>query len=173
MVWNIPLVSWGQLSQLCSLPVSCTPPAYSLVGWGEKQKKPWLCVSTTQQQLKHPSVINTVFSTNEMHSPILVPMKKINSTPAKISTIIYCENVLMLRQESCTTAVLFAVVYFLFWLKKLKIINLNKYLLHNCSCVRYFTVLHNGQRKPWIYPVYLGRVPLWFMRNEKDESCQA
>lgn len=75
-----------------------------------------------------------------------------------------CESVLMLRQESHVTAVLFAVVY-LFWLKKLKIINLNKYLLHNGSHVRCFTVLHKGQRKLWIYPVYLGRVPVWFMRE--------
>ena len=35
-----PLVSWGQLSRLCPLPTSCAPPAYSLVGWGEKQKRP-------------------------------------------------------------------------------------------------------------------------------------
>lgn len=49
--------------------------------------------------------------------------------------------------------------------KELKIINLNKYLLHNGSHVRCFTVLHKGQRKLWIYPVYLGRVPVWFMRE--------
>lgn len=44
-------------------------------------------------------------------------------------------------------------------------INLNKYLLHSGSCVRCFTVLHNGQRKPWMYPVHLGRVPLRFRRE--------
>jgi len=32
MVWNTPLVSWGQLSQLCPLPAVCGPPAYSLAG---------------------------------------------------------------------------------------------------------------------------------------------
>lgn len=50
-------------------------------------------------------------------------------------------------------------------LTKNKIINLNKYLLHNGSCMRCFTLLHNGQRKLWIYPVYLGRVPLWLTRK--------
>ena len=32
MVWNVPLVSWGQLSQLCLLSTPCAPPAYSLLG---------------------------------------------------------------------------------------------------------------------------------------------
>jgi len=48
-VWNIPLVSQGQLSQLCPLPGPGAPPAYSLVGWGKEQKRPWLCASTAQQ----------------------------------------------------------------------------------------------------------------------------
>ncbi|KAM6049272.1 protein moonraker isoform 2-T2 [Chlamydotis macqueenii] len=32
MVWDIPWVSWGQLSHLCLLPVSCPPLLHSLVG---------------------------------------------------------------------------------------------------------------------------------------------
>jgi len=40
MAWHIPLVSWGQLSQLCVLPASCAHTAYLLVGQTEKQKKP-------------------------------------------------------------------------------------------------------------------------------------
>jgi len=59
-----------------------------LTGGGcEEEKRPWLCVSTAQQQLKHPCVINTVFSTNAKHSPILATMKKINSFPAKASAV--------------------------------------------------------------------------------------
>ena len=38
-VWDIPFLSWGQLSQLCPLPTSCAPTACSLVGQSEKQKK--------------------------------------------------------------------------------------------------------------------------------------
>ena len=35
------------------------PPACSLVGRGEGQKKPQLCVNRTQQQLKHPCINHT------------------------------------------------------------------------------------------------------------------
>ena len=62
------------------------PPAYSLVGWGEKQKRPGLCVSTAQHSLKHPCVTNSVSSTNPKHSPIPATLKKITSVPAKAST---------------------------------------------------------------------------------------
>ena len=86
MVWDIPLVSWGQLSQLYFLPYSCAPPAYSLVSWYEKQKRPWLCGSTAQQYRKHPCVINIVFSTNPEHSLLLAAMNKTNSILAKTST---------------------------------------------------------------------------------------
>ena len=88
-VWNILLVSWGRLSQLRPLPTSCAPPAYSLAGQCEKKKRPWHCVRTAQQWLKHPCVINTVFSTNPKHSPIQATMKKINPIPAKTSTCVY------------------------------------------------------------------------------------
>ena len=86
MVWNIPLVSWGQLSQLCPLTTSCAPPAPCWRGGVRSRKGLVLCVSTTQQQLKHPCIINTVSSTNPKHSPIPATMKKINSIPAKTST---------------------------------------------------------------------------------------
>ena len=79
------MVSWGQLSQLCPLPTPCALPACSLVGWGERQKRPWLCVSPAQQYRKHPCVINTVFSTNPKHSPTPATVKKTNSIPAKTS----------------------------------------------------------------------------------------
>lgn len=34
-------------------PTPCAPPAFSLVAWGEEQKRPWPCVSVAQQQVKH------------------------------------------------------------------------------------------------------------------------
>jgi len=39
MVCNMPLVSWGQLSQQCPLPAFCAPPACLLIGQREKQKR--------------------------------------------------------------------------------------------------------------------------------------
>jgi len=39
MVWNIPLVSWGQLSRLCPSQL-LVPPSLLAGGWGERQKRP-------------------------------------------------------------------------------------------------------------------------------------
>ena len=69
MVWNIPLVSWGQPSQLCPLPTSCAPPA----------------LLSSNQNI--PPVINTIFSTNTEHSHTQATMKTYNSIPSKTSTI--------------------------------------------------------------------------------------
>lgn len=44
-----PVVSRGLLSWLCLLPASCTSPAYSVVGWSQKHKRPWFCAGTAQQ----------------------------------------------------------------------------------------------------------------------------
>lgn len=78
VIWNVPLVSWGHLSHLYSLTVSCAPLAYSLVGQCEKQKRPLFCVSTAQQYIKHPCIINIVFITNPKFRTIKATMKKIN-----------------------------------------------------------------------------------------------
>jgi len=56
MVWNIPLVSWGQLSRLCPFPTTCAPSAHLLVGWGEKQKRLWLLSNNS-----YISVLSTFF----------------------------------------------------------------------------------------------------------------
>jgi len=48
-LWDIPLVSCCQLSQLCPLPTSYAPPAYLLAGQCEKQRKLWGCASTAQK----------------------------------------------------------------------------------------------------------------------------
>ena len=42
MVWNSPLVSWAQLSQLCPLPNFPCSPAHLLVGQGKQQTRFWL-----------------------------------------------------------------------------------------------------------------------------------
>lgn len=62
MVWNVPCVNWGLLSQLGLLPTPCAPPVSLLVGWDEEQEKPWLHPSPAQQQQKHPFVTSTVSS---------------------------------------------------------------------------------------------------------------
>lgn len=40
---EVPLVSWGQWSWLCLLPVSCPPPAYSLEKEQSEKQRPWHC----------------------------------------------------------------------------------------------------------------------------------
>jgi len=44
-----PLGQMGSAVLAMSLSTSRAPPASSLVGWGEKQKRPWVSVSTAQQ----------------------------------------------------------------------------------------------------------------------------
>jgi len=82
-----PFGQLGQLSRLCPLPASCAPPASLLAGWCEEQKRPGLCVSTAQRELKHPCVNSTVSSTNPRHSPIPATKKEINSIPAQTSAM--------------------------------------------------------------------------------------
>jgi len=82
MVWNISLVSCGQLSHLCPLPTSCALAAWPLAEQREKQKKPRCCVSTAQQYLKYPCFINTVFVINAKDSAIQAAVKKKNFIPA-------------------------------------------------------------------------------------------
>lgn len=53
MVWNIPLISWGQHSWLRRLAASCVPPPSSLLGCRERQKDLMLC---KQQKLKNMCV---------------------------------------------------------------------------------------------------------------------
>lgn len=64
VLWDIPLVTLGHVSWLCPLPTSFSFPISLMVGQCEKQKHPWFCVSTPQQQQKHQCVINTVWVTN-------------------------------------------------------------------------------------------------------------
>lgn len=58
------------------------PPAHLLVGWGEEQKRPWLNVSTAQQQQKYQCV-NFIRILNSKHSTVPSTRKKVNSIPAK------------------------------------------------------------------------------------------
>lgn len=57
---------FGQQCWLCSLPAPCA--AWQL----EKQKGPWLWVSTAQQQLKDPCAISTIFMTNPKHGTVSI-----------------------------------------------------------------------------------------------------
>ena len=89
-------VMWYRIS-LWPVGVSCPccvpsqllvkPQPYPLAGQREKQRRPWRCVSIAQQQQKYPCVINTVFVTSPKHNTIPAAMKKMNSVPAKTSTI--------------------------------------------------------------------------------------
>lgn len=86
--WNIYLVSLGQVYWLCPLPASGAPPTSPLAGQHEEVKSPWLCVSSSLQQLKplvychdyfSPKIQNTALHYKEKHHST----KKINSIPAK------------------------------------------------------------------------------------------
>lgn len=63
--------------------LSCAPPAHLLLGWDEKQKRPWCSASTAQQEHKH--AINTVSNTN-IKQASMPATKKINSIPDRKST---------------------------------------------------------------------------------------
>lgn len=84
-VWNVPLVTWGQLSQLFPLPTPCAPPARSLVGWCERLERPWLCVTKrpAQQWLRLSCLPNMASRINPKHSPISATRRKIKSYPSQ------------------------------------------------------------------------------------------
>lgn len=77
MVWDIPMVSWSQLSQL----VSCL----QLPQW-EKTKILWLLYKHCLTTVKHQCVINAVLVTSSRHSTVLAAMKEINSIADRLST---------------------------------------------------------------------------------------
>lgn len=86
MIWNIPVASWSQLSQLCSLPSFLRYPSLLAV---EKQKKALkLCkchsAITKTSLYNQPSVQHK--SRTQPHSN---HWKKINSAPDKISTVFF------------------------------------------------------------------------------------
>lgn len=86
MVWDVPLVSWGHLSQLHPLPASCALPACMLARHG-KLKNPWLSVSAAQQPLKHWYVANIILILNSKRNTMSATRKKMNSAPAKPKTL--------------------------------------------------------------------------------------
>lgn len=87
MVCNIPLVSWGQLSQLCRLPTSCPPLAYTL-GTGTEREKEKASVFCKQCPGTDKLLVcyRYCFSQSPRHSSILAAMKKVNCIPARSST---------------------------------------------------------------------------------------
>ena len=104
--WEIPLVSWGELSQLWLLPSLSPPtPGYSLRGQSEKQRKHWCCAGTVQQYLKHWCVISTVLVTNLKPSNIWAAMKEINFTPARSCTRFYTNIFKRYFRFSCSWGV--------------------------------------------------------------------
>lgn len=82
--------SQGQLG-LAVLPVSLPSflalPASLLVGWDERQKRPWQAASAAQKQQKHLCIKNTAFSTSSKHSFIPATLKK--TIPDKAGTFFW------------------------------------------------------------------------------------
>lgn len=80
--WATPLVSWGQLSQLCPLPAPYLPQD----PW---EGRPSGCASSTQPELKN-GFINTLLVKNLKRRTIQAAKKKINSIsphPGKILSV--------------------------------------------------------------------------------------
>ncbi|KAK4824545.1 hypothetical protein QYF61_016149 [Mycteria americana] len=78
-----------------SNPMGLGKSGWKAVSWFSPSRQ----LSTTQplthspsQQLKHPCIINTVFSTNPKHSPIPATIKKINSISAETRTSCQAEK---------------------------------------------------------------------------------
>lgn len=93
MIWIISWVSSDQLLGLCCLPASCPPSAYLLLRDTIRNKRPWICANTTQQQPKHWHVISTVLVTNLKPSTIQGAVRKI-ITPWQPDTVQCMKNVL-------------------------------------------------------------------------------
>jgi len=83
-VWNIPLVSSGQLSWLCPLPTAYSPPAYSLRRWRGVEGKSLDAVQALLSNSQNINVLPTLFlATDCKHSTILAATKKVDSIPAR------------------------------------------------------------------------------------------
>lgn len=77
--------SFGQLRSAVAPPNSlCTPSLLPSGAVREAQAALMLCKHSSA--IAETSIINTVFSTNPKHSPIITTVKKIDSIPAKTST---------------------------------------------------------------------------------------
>lgn len=53
MVWDIPLISWDQLSWLYPLPDTCPPPAYLPGGAEQETEKAFMLSSMVQQNIRN------------------------------------------------------------------------------------------------------------------------
>lgn len=87
-VQNNPLVTWGRLPWLPLLLTVCSPSLLpgGVVPEAGKALMLWKHCSTIK---KHLYIINSIFSINPKHSPILFTVKKIYCTRAKTSTAWY------------------------------------------------------------------------------------
>lgn len=91
MIWNIILVSLGQLScWIPSQPLGHPQPTY---GWGAKWEntRPWICTTTTQQNTKHWCVTTTVLVTNSKPSTVQGTVEK---TPCQPAMVWHLKNIL-------------------------------------------------------------------------------
>lgn len=82
MVWKSLLANWGQLSQLCPLPISCPPQPTC---WRKRVRKRESL--DTVQALFNNSKNFGGLATNWKHDAIWATMKKVNSIPARPSAV--------------------------------------------------------------------------------------
>jgi len=86
VVWDIPLVSLGQLSWFCPLPAPCAPP----VPHWQSSVRSWNTLNleyNVLQWLKHKGVINIILILNPKHRATPAARKKINHIPGHSLTI--------------------------------------------------------------------------------------
>ena len=88
-MWENPFGQFRSAVLTVSPPRSLCTLSSLLVGQCNKQRSTCVFLSTSQQQLKHQYIINTILITNSKYSNIWASVKEINSIPAEINTLLF------------------------------------------------------------------------------------
>ena len=87
-------ISLWSVGASCPSCVPSRPPAHPQPAHQEgrmkKERAPWRCASTAQQQPKHGCITNAALVTNPKHRTTQAPLKKVHSIPDRASTL-HCQ----------------------------------------------------------------------------------
>ena len=79
VVWDIPLVSWGQLSWLCFFTASFLPPSQWPLGtWEERGRESLDTVQALFSSSQNAGMLLTLLATNAKHSTLWAAVKQVN-----------------------------------------------------------------------------------------------